>query len=382
MLLRLQAVTGLLLAALCLTPLAAAEPTPSGKVAVYFGTYTGSGSQGIYLGHLDLKSGKLELDGLAAETTNPSFLAIHATLPMLYAVGEWGKDGGKVSAFSIDAQSGKLTLVNQQPSQGGGPCHVTVDRSGRCVLVANYGSGSVACLPLDKQGKLGPSTSFYQHEGSGADPRRQKGPHAHSMNVDPANRFAFAADLGLDKILIYRLDAEQAKLTPNEPAFAVVERGSGPRHFAFHPGGKYAYVINEMTCTVTAFRYDAKRGALEPIQTIRTLPADFEGSNTTAEVQVHPSGKFLYGSNRGHNSIAAFAVDPETGKLRSLGQTPSGGKTPRNFGIDPTGAFLLAAHQDSDNVTVFRIDQQTGQLQPTGQSVTVFKPVCVKFLQR
>jgi 6-phosphogluconolactonase len=258
---------------------------------------------------------------------------------------------------------------------------VAVDRAGKNVLVANYGSGSVACLPIGGDGRLSPAASFQQHEGSGANPQRQQGPHAHSINLDAANRVAIAADLGLDKLFVYRFDAPQGTLTPNDPPFARVAPGSGPRHFAFHPDGAHAYVINEITLTITAFDYDPGRGVLSEIQTLSTLPEGVQGKNlSTAEVQVHPSGRFLYGSNRGHNTIAIFAIDPASGRLRAVGHQSTEGKTPRNFGIDPTGRYLLAANQDSGTMVVFRIDPQTGQLQPTGQSVAVPKPVCVKFV--
>jgi len=361
------------------------KASAAGRLWVYVGTYTRSESKGIYRLELDLASGRLEPKGLAAEIANPSFLALHPSRPLLYAVGEMGsfdgKKGGAVSALAIEPKTGKLTLLNQQSSQGAGPCHLVVDRTGRCALVANYSGGSIACLPIGQDGRLAEATSFVQHEGSSVNPRRQKDPHAHSINVDPANRFAFVADLGLDKVLIYRLDADRARLAPNDPPFARVAPGSGPRHFAFHPNGRYAYVINEMACTVTAFAYDARRGALEPLETISTLPEGVEGDHiTTAEVQVHPSGKFLYGSNRGHHSIAIFAIDPSTGKLKPLGHESTQGKTPRNFAIDPTGSCLIAANQDSDNLVVYRIDARTGLLQPTGQSVAIPMPVCVKMM--
>ena len=356
------------------------------ELRVYIGTYTRGQSEGIYLSQLDLATGKLRAAELAAKVANPSFLAIHPGRPLLYAVGELGdfqgKRAGAVSAFSVDPATGKLTLLNQQSSQGTGPCHLVVDRTGKNVLVANYGGGSIACLPIRRDGRLGEATSSIQHEGSSVDPRRQQGPHAHSMNLDAAGRFAFAADLGLDKILVYRLDAAKGKLTPNDPPWTRLAPGSGPRHFAFHPSGRYAYVINELNSTVTAFRYDAGQGILRPLQTISTLPEGFDGSSTTAEVQVHPSGKFLYGSNRGHDSIACFAIDAATGKLTCVGHEPTQGKSPRNFGIDPTGSYLLAANQGTDNVVVFRIDTETGRLRPTGQSISVSTPVCVKIVAR
>jgi 6-phosphogluconolactonase len=357
------------------------------KLWVYIGTYTKTSSKGIHLVELDLANGKLQAVELAGETVNPSFLALHPSRPLLYAVGEMAEFGGKktgaVSAFSIAPKTGRLTLLNQQSSRGAGPCHVTVDRSGRYVLVANYSGGSVACLPIEDDGRLGEATSFVQHVGSSVDPRRQKGPHAHSINMDPTNRLALAADLGLDKVLIYRLDLDRGLLSPNQPAWATVPAGAGPRHLAFHPNGRVAYVINEMGCTVTVFSYDAERGSFEALETVSTLPEGFvaDSSITTAEVQVHPSGKFLYGSNRGHHSIAVFSIDPATGKLSAVSHTSTEGKTPRNFGIDPTGAYLLAANQDSDNVVLFRIDPATGKLTFTGQSVSIPMPVCVKFLR-
>lgn len=353
---------------------------------VYIGTYTGAKSKGIYVSRLDAASGKLGALELAAATASPSFLAIHPSQRFLYAVGEindfGGKKSGAVNAFSVDRKTGTLNLLNQQPSGGPGPCHLVVDRTGKSVLVANYGGGSVSALPIQADGKLGNPTAFIQHEGSSVNPQRQKEPHAHSINVDAANRFAVAADLGLDKLLIYRFDAVKGTLVPNDPPHASVKPGAGPRHFAFHPKGRYAYVINEMRCTVTAFGYDPQRGELKELQTIPTLPEgqSVQPGHSTAEVQVHPSGKFLFGSNRGHDSIVVYAIDENTGKLTFVENQPTQGKIPRNFGIDPTGAFLLAANQNSDNIVVFRIDSKTGRLNPTGQTVEVPAPVCVKFV--
>jgi 6-phosphogluconolactonase len=360
---------------------ASAKP---GQASVYIGTYTQRGSKGIYLAHLDLAGGTLRLAGLAGEVVNPSFLAIHPSHKFIYAIGEVGTfaggKGGAVSTFSIDAATGKLTLLNQKSSRGPGPCHVTVDRLGKNALVANYGGGSVACLPIGEDGRLGDATAFIQHKGSSVNPQRQREPHAHSINLDAANRFAFVADLGLDKVLVYRFDPSAGTLEPNDPPAAVIASGSGPRHFAFHPSGRFAYVINELNSTVTAFAYDAERGTLQTLQTVTTLPEGFDGKSFPAEVQVHPSGKFLYGSNRGHDSIACFAIDAATGRLTPIGHEPTQGKNPRNFGIDPTGAYLLAANQDGDNVVAFRIDPATGKLSPTGQSIRVPMPVCVKFM--
>ena len=358
------------------------------SLRVFVGTYTRDASQGIYAFDLDLASGALEPRGLAAELRNPSFVAIHPNRKSLYAVSEVSDAGGRptggVSAFAIDGGSGELKRLNSQPSGGAGPCHLVVDPSGKCVLVANYGGGSVASIPIKSDGSLAEPASVIQHQGKSVNPGRQEAPHAHSINVDPTKQYAVAADLGLDKLLVYKLNADAGTLRPHDPASASVEPGAGPRHFAFHPNGRFAYVINELALTVTAFTWDAKRGALETIHSVSTLPDDFEGSReglSTAEVQVHPSGKFLYGSNRGHDTIAIFAVDRETGRLTPVGHQSTGGKIPRNFGIDPTGKYLLAANQNSDSVVVFRIDGQSGKLSPTGHKVEVASPVCVKFLE-
>jgi len=368
---------------------AAAHAAPEGRALVYFGTYTRRASKGIYVYEMDLKTGALTPVGtnaLAAESVNPSFLAIHPDGRHLFAVNEIGsfkgEKSGAVSAFAINPDSGRLALLNQRSSKGAGPCHLVVDATGGNVLVANYGGGSVACLPVDGQGGLREASSFAQHEGSSVNPRRQQGPHAHSINLSPDNRFAVVADLGLDQVLVYRFDAESGELTPNDPPFARVAPGAGPRHFTFHPSGKFAYVINELHCTVTAFTWDAEKGVLQERQTISTLDTPLQPGFSTAEVQAHPSGRFLYGSNRGHDSIVVFAIDPDSGRLRRVQVQPSGGTTPRNFGIDPTGSYLLAAHQNSDNVVVFRIDPDSGRLSATGIEIEVPAPVCVKFLRR
>jgi 6-phosphogluconolactonase len=364
---------------------AASDAPRAEKQLVYVGTYTGGGkSKGIYLFELDLATGAIEPKGLAAETVNPSFLAIHPNRRFLYAVSEVadsdGKKTGAVAAFRIDPATGNLSRLNHQPSEGAGPCHLVVDRTGKSVLVANYGGGSIAALPIERDGQLGKATAAIQHSGSSVNPRRQEAPHAHSINVDPANRFAVAADLGLDKVLVYRFDAAGGKLVSNNPPAASVAPGAGPRHFAFHPSGRFAYVINELSCTVTAFAYDAERGVLKELQTITTLPHELREGYSTAEVQVHPSGKFLYGSNRGHDSIVVYSIDAASGKLTRVENEPTQGKTPRNFGIDPTGTYLLAANQGSDSIVVFRINPKTGELDPTGHVVEAPAPVCVRFL--
>ncbi|MBN2133454.1 MAG: lactonase family protein [Sedimentisphaerales bacterium] len=363
--------------------LAACSTVSAESITVYIGTYTGgrNASKGIYRSALDLKTGELSDPALAAEAGNPSFLEIHPSSKWLYAVSEAGR-AGSVGAYAIDADSGNLTLLNRRPSGGSGPCHVSIDHAGRNVLVANYGSGSASVIPIEPDGRLAEPTGLVQHKGSSVNPQRQKGPHAHSINASPDDRFAFVADLGIDKIMTYRLDTEKGTITANDPAFAKVAPGAGPRHFAFHPSGKYAYVINELNGTMTAFAYDATAAALTEIQTITTLPTGFEGSNACAEVRVHPSGSFLYGSNRGHDSVVVYRIDPGKGTLTFVEHEGAGIKTPRNFNIDPTGAFCLVANQGADSVVVFRIDPKTGALAPTGHRISVAKPVCIRFVSR
>jgi len=349
---------------------------------VYVGTYTGPTSKGIYAYRFNAVTGKSTSLGLVAETTNPSFLAIDRTRRFLYAVNEisdyQGQKSGGVSAFAIDRKTGKLTFLNEVPSRGTDPCYVTLDKSGEYVLVANYGGGNVAAFPILNDGRLGEAAAFIQHTGRGHDPERQEGPHAHEIELANDNRFAIAADLGLDELLIYHFDAAHGTLSPTNPPFAKVQPGSGPRHFAFHPNGKYVYVINEMGSTVTAFSY-AAHGTLKEQQTISTLPQDFKGKNDTAEIEVHPKGKFLYGSNRGHDSIAVFAIGPK-GMLKAVEYVSTEGKMPRSFAIDPTGSYLFAANQGSNKIVVFRIDSKTGHLRPTGEALEAPAPVCIKFM--
>lgn len=366
----------------------------TGGMLVYVGTYTNNEkSKGIYVSRLDLATGRLSEPELAAETTSPSFLAVAPNARHLYAANEVrtfeGQETGAVSAFAIDRASGRLTPLNQQSSGGGGPAHLVVDRSGRVVLVANYGGGSVASLPAESDGRLKPPASVVQYTGSGVNPKRQTRPHAHSVNVGPDNRFAYVADLGTDKIHIHRLDAEAGTLDAHAskagsaPLEASVAPGSGPRHMAFHPTAPYAWVINEMLLTVTGFKVDAASGALSEVQTITTLPPGQAAQDgfSTAEVQVHPNGRFLYGSNRGHDSITVFAIDEATGRLTFVENEPTQGSFPRGFGIDPTGQYLIAGNQRSDTVVVFRIDAATGHLTPTGQTLSIGAPVSFKFVR-
>jgi 6-phosphogluconolactonase len=340
------------------------------KYRVYLGTYTGKDSNGIYQCELNLKDGSLSNATLAGETSSPSFIAIHPNKKYLYAVNE-GK--ATVSAFAIDGKSGNLTFLNSQPSQGGAPCHLVVDPTGKNVLAANYGGGSCICIPIEADGKLGKASSFQQHVG-----KRKNG---HSIHVDKANKFALCCDLGLDKVIIYAFDASKGMLTPHG-AFDT-PKGSGPRHFAWHPDGKAAYINGESNLTIIACDYDADKGVLTQKQVLSTLPKDVvRKGGSTAETVVHPSGEFVYVSNRDpYNSIAIFSVDPETRKLTAVGHQNMGVKTPRNFAIEPTGKYMLVANQSGGNVIVFRINQSTGELIPTRSSVNVSRPVCVRFME-
>lgn len=344
------------------------------EALVYVGTYTNDKSKGIYA--FRLKDGTLEPLGLVAELKNPSFVAIHPNKKFLYAVTE--QETGMVAAFRIDPVTAKLTPLNQSSSKGDGPCHLVVDKTGRNVLVANYGGGSIASIPIKADGSLGPATASIQHRGNSVNPRRQEKPHAHSVNLSADNKILVVADLGLDQVLLYKFDAAKGTLAPANPPFTKVAAGSGPRHFAFHPSGKYAFVINELASTITAFQY-GKAGTLTEYQTISTLPDGYKGDTSTAEIVVHPSGRFVYGSNRGHNSIALFRVGPD-GRLTAAGHTPTGGQIPRNFAIDPEGKILIAGNQNSDSMVSFRINQATGDLTPAGQTFEVGAPVCFRYM--
>jgi len=362
-------------------------PQHSAQTLLYVGTYTkgDSRSEGIYVYRFDPTTGALTYLSVTPGITNPSFLAIDPQQRYLYAVSEVttpdGQKGGAVNAFAIDAETGGLTHLNQQSTQGADPCYLSVDATGKFVLVANYTSGSVCMFPIEADGRLGAISDFVQHQGSSVDPSRQQGPHAHSFVIDPANRYAFAPDLGLDRVMQYKPDWEKGKLGANNPSWVQIAAGAGPRHFDFHPSRRYAYVINELGSTVTAFAYDEAKGTLAEIHTVSTLPTDFTGRSHCADIHVHPAGKFVYGSNRGHDSIAVFAIDEASGRLTTLGHALTQGRTPRNFTIDPAGAFLLAANQDSSTVVTFAIDGESGGLTPTGQVAEVPTPVCLKWVQ-
>jgi 6-phosphogluconolactonase len=364
-------------------PASPAAAAVSGRLAVYAGTYTGGGSGGIYRFELDPVSGGMTPPVLAGESENPSFLALHPNGRVLYAVNEVetfeGARTGAVSAFAIDSATGGLLLINQQPSAGTGPCHLTVDRTGRNLLVANYNGGNVALLPLGADGRLQPVSVVRPQAGTGPNRARQEGPHAHCIVLDPAERFALSADLGADRIFVYRFDAGTGSLEPGDPEAAPLDPGSGPRHLAWHPSGRFLYVINELRSTVTVFRYDAALGALAAFQTMTTLPAAFPGANKAAEIAVSSDGRFLYASNRGDDSLAFFAIDASSGALAPAGHIPTGGRSPRHFAIDPTGRWLLAANQDSDSITLFRLDPATGRPDRSGRPLAIPKPVCLLF---
>jgi 6-phosphogluconolactonase len=369
-------------------PIMGSEP-PGHSQRIYIGTYTGPKSQGIYTANFDAATGKLSPPELAASSKNPTFLALHPKRPVLYAVEEisdfrGGHEGG-VSAFSIDRKTGRLTLLNQQPSGGAGPCHLCVDRTGSWLVVANYNTGSVAEFPLESDGRLGALSAVVQHNGSSINHERQSGPHAHFVATDPSNKLVMVCDLGLDQVLTYNLLPSERKL----PLHAVdsIKPGSGPRHLVFSPNGRFVYLINELSSTLITYALNDRASAghnemLEEVQTVSLLPPDFNGSNIAAEVQVHPSGRFVYGSNRGHNSIAVFAADAKTGRLTAVEIQPTLGRTPRHFTFDPSGQWLLVENQDSNNIVVFRVDPMTGRLTSSGEQIEVGAPVCLVFVPR
>ncbi len=352
---------------------------------VYIGTYTGPGkAQGIYRANFDSVSGKLSTPALAIEAEQPSFLAIHPTRRLLYAVGETNdfknQPGGSISAFSIEPRTGTLMLHNQTSSIGAGPCHLSLDKDGKHVAVGNYVGGSVAVLALEPDGHLGKATAFIQHTGSSVNSARQQEPHVHSVNFSPDARFLFAADLGTDKLMVYPFDQAVGGLIESELSFITMAPGAGARHFTFHPTGRFAYLLNELDGTIVVYHYTAATGGLAEIQTIDTLPSDFTGINYTSEILVHPTGKFLYNSNRGHDSIAVFQVDQQSGRLALLEIKPTGGKWPRNFAIDPTGQWLLVANEYSNNIIIFYIEPDRGRLIPTSDVLPVPAPACLKFV--
>lgn len=357
---------------------------------MYVGTYTERGSKGIYAYTFDESTGSMMPLGLMAESVNPSWLALDRSGRHLYAVNEVsefkGKPTGAASAFAVDPVTHKLTLLDQVESGGAGPAHLSLDSTGKYVLVANYDGGSIESIRLKSDGSLGEVVSRVQHKDdqqgtntvrAGADKPRVS--HAHYIKAAADDRFVTVNDLGLDRVFVYKFDPAKGTLTPNAPPYVKTQPGAGPRHFKFHPNGRFAYTTNELNSTVTAFSWDAKRGVLTPLQTVSAKPDNFTGKNDCSELVVHPSGKFLYAANRGHDSIAVFSIDPEKGTLTLVERVLTEGKTPRNFNLDPTGRWLIAANQDSDTISVFRVDQQTGKLTSTGKPVQLPSPVCILF---
>jgi len=350
----------------------------------YVGTYTGGESKGIYQCSFDPLNGSITVLGATGDITNPSFLAADPRGRYLLAVSETsefeGKPGGSVHAFAVDRTSGGLTHLNAQPSHGADPAYICIDKRGRFALVANYTGGNVCAFPVREDGRLDPLVANVQHVGKGVNPRRQERPHAHSVILDPANRRAFSADLGIDRVMVYTFDPDSGALAPAEQPEVVMAPGSGPRHLDFSPDAHMLYVINELASTVTVLAYNYATGALAEIHSISTLPSSFKGENTCADIHAHPSGRFVYASNRGHDSIAVFAVEPSSGKIRTLQHQPTLGQSPRNFAIDPTGQFLLAANQRSHAIVVMRINQNDGTLAPAGERAVIPSPVCIRFL--
>jgi 6-phosphogluconolactonase len=361
---------------------------PASAYFVYVGTYTDTTSKGIYAYRFDPKTGKFTSIGLVAELDNPSWVVTDPHHRFLYAVTEMGsergadsyKKNGVISSFAINPKTGALTLLNKVDAGGGGSCHLAVDSSGKMLFVANYGSGSVASFAIHADGSIGERTGFDQHTGSSVDLKRQEGPHAHAVVLSPDNRFLFVPDLGLDQIKIYQVDAAKGTFVANSPAFASVKAGLGPRHFVFGRGAKFAYAVTEMGSSVAVFSYDPVKGSLTPLQTISNLPSDFTGESDAAEIAIDPSGRFVYASNRGNDSITVFKIDPLKGTLSKVQVEPTGGKIPRSFAIDPTGKYLVAANQKSDQMDVFAVDPKDGQLQPTGQLMDVGSPVSILFV--
>ncbi len=352
--------------------------SPMNDLDFFVGTYTDGDSEGIYRCRMNAETGALQTIEATGGVANPSFVALSPDRSILYVVGETTEfdeaPGGGVYAFAVDMETRSLQMLNSQPTRGGAPCYVSVTPDGGHVLVANYLGGNVAIYPAASDGRLREASDFEQHEGSSVNERRQEAPHAHCILTDPAGKYALAVDLGIDQVVVYRL--EGGELVP--AGHASLKPGAGPRHLAFHPRGDRAYVINELDSTVTAFGYND--GTLQPRQTIGTLPQDFEGESYCADIHVSSDGRFVYGSNRGHDSIVVFAVDADTGRLEVVQHVSTGGSWPRNFAIDPTGRFLLVANQRSDDIFVFNIDGGTGRLTATGQSLSIPSPVCIRFV--
>jgi 6-phosphogluconolactonase len=359
---------------------------------VFFGTHNSGAGRGFSIARFDSETGKLTVPTFNVQSDACSYFVIAPDGKHLYTCNSVANFGGAphmgaVSAFALDARTGQLTLLNQLASAGENPPYISLDKTGRYALVANYQGnavagegGTVAVFSIKADGSFDRQTAFDQHKGTSIDPRRQGQAYAHSFIVDPSNKFALCPDLGLDKVFVYKFDEKTGALTANDPAFAAVKPGSGPRHMTFHPNGKIAYVIQEMGSMITVFNWDVEKGTLKALQEISTLPADFQGTNTSAEIRITPDGRYVYASNRGHDSIAQFTVDGATGKLTFVQTVPCGGKTPRNFEFDPSNRWLLVTNHGSDNAVVFKIDAASGKLTQRGEPVAVANPFGVRFL--
>ncbi|BDI30188.1 6-phosphogluconolactonase [Capsulimonas corticalis] len=353
-------------------------PASSAEMFVYFGSHGKGPGIGFSLARFNTDTGQLTIPTFLQECVAPSYFVISHDGKRLYTCNS--DPGSSVSAYAIDPATAKLTLLNEQPSGGGEPCYISLDATGHTLMVANYGPGNVAAFALKDDGSIGERTAFSQHTGSSVNPQRQEGPHAHSIHVDPTNKFVLSADLGADKLFVYRLDPKTGALTPNDPPFAAVAPGSGPRHFAFHPDGHDVYLINEMGNSIVHFGWDSHHGVLTPHETVSTLPEGFQGTSFAAEILIHPDGKFLYATNRGDNTVAVFSIEAKTGRLTLIQNIPTQGKFPRNCELDPTGRWLLVSNHDSNNAIVFHIDPKTGKLTQTGEPVAVPAPFCERFL--
>lgn len=372
----------LLLVAMSALMSAAAQRASADDPLVFISAFAAGDKGGIHAYRLKADSGALELVQRTADVENPFFIAVSPDRRFLYSIyakSFGGKEPEQVAAYAIEGRTGRLTLLNRQSSRGTASCYLDIDATGKSVLVANYSTGDVASLPVKADGSLGEAVSYFQHAGASVDPARQKAPHAHCIVISPDNRFAFAADLGLDQVLGYRLDASTAKLSPNEPPFAKSPPGAGPRHLTFDPSGKHIYVINEISNSVSVFDYAAESGALTERQTISTLPDDFKGKSYCADLKITPNGRFLYGTNRGHDSIAAYRIG-DNGRLTLLTIEPSLGKGPQNLLIAADGNLLLCANMPGNNVVVFRIDAATGALKAVGEPVSLPSPSCIRLL--
>ena len=365
-----------LLATVC--SLVTTTVVPATDLFVYFGTHRSGPNIGFSLAHFDTDTGTLTKPEFLLEARDPAFFVIHPDGRHLYTCNSGAP--GAVSVYEIAPHTGQLTFLNQEPAGGNDTSYISLDRTGHYALAANYQGGNIAVFALKPDGSLGDRTAFVQHTGSSVNPQRQTHPYAHSIITDPSNHFALVADLGVDKVFVYRFNEKNGSLEPNDPPFAGVAPGSGPRHVKFHPNGRWVYVVSEIASTITAFNWDSAKGTLTGFQTVSTLPDDFKGASTAAEMEVHPNGKFLYASNRGHDSLAVFAIDQKTGRLTPIEHVSSGGKTPRNFAFDPTGKWILCTNHGSDNAVVFRVDENTGRLTQAGQPVAVPYPFCERFL--